>query len=72
MCRTCSMHILTECVLCPETYGAMKCTEPDRDWAHISCALWIPEVSFGSVKNMEPIIQISNIPVSMMHNNYCQ
>lgn len=47
----------------------MKCTEPERDWAHISCALWIPEVSFGSVKNMEPIIKISNVPVSMTHNS---
>ena len=25
-------------------------------WAHVVCALYIPEVSFGNVSTMEPII----------------
>ena len=33
-------------------------------WAHVSCALWIPEVSIGCVEKMEPITKISQIPVS--------
>ena len=34
-------------------------------WAHVSCALWIPEVSIGCPEKMEPINKISNIPVSI-------
>ena len=33
-------------------------------WAHVSCALWIPEVSIGCAEKMEPITKISHIPVS--------
>lgn len=44
----------------------MKCTKFGQDWAHVSCALWIPEVSIGCVERMEPITKISNIPVSAM------
>lgn len=33
-------------------------------WAHVSCALWIPEVSIGVPEKMEPICKISSIPVS--------
>jgi PHD-zinc-finger like domain len=43
----------------------MKCTRSGHKWAHVSCALWIPEVSIGSVERMEPITKISAIPVSL-------
>jgi len=33
-------------------------------WAHISCALWIPEVTIDCPDKMEPITNISQIPVS--------
>lgn len=33
-------------------------------WAHVSCALWIPEVSIGDAEKMEPVTKISQIPVS--------
>lgn len=36
----------------------------NKGWAHVSCALWIPEVGFGNVSKMEPINRIENIPVS--------
>lgn len=42
----------------------MKSTRSGTKWAHVSCALWIPEVSIGSVDRMEPITKISNIPQS--------
>uniref|UniRef100_A0A914RWT8 PHD-type domain-containing protein n=1 Tax=Parascaris equorum TaxID=6256 RepID=A0A914RWT8_PAREQ len=29
--------------------GAMKCMKGGKTWAHIVCALWIPEVRFGDV-----------------------
>ena len=32
-------------------------------WAHVSCAWWIPEVSFGNPEKMEPIANINMIPV---------
>lgn len=44
----------------------MKCTRSGHKWAHVSCALWIPEVSIGSVERMEPITKISAIPVSRL------
>lgn len=53
-----------DCVLCPNKGGAMKSTRSGHKWAHVSCALWIPEVSIGSVDRMEPITKISSIPAS--------
>jgi len=46
----------------------MKCTRSGHKWAHVSCALWIPEVSIGSVERMEPITKISSIPVNFCHS----
>ncbi|OON17600.1 hypothetical protein X801_06561, partial [Opisthorchis viverrini] len=31
-------------------------------WCHISCALWVPEVGFGDVELMEPVVRLENIP----------
>lgn len=42
----------------------MKSTKSGKHWAHVSCALWIPEVSIGCVDRMEPITKISSIPSS--------
>jgi len=64
LCRTCALGQRPECVLCPNKSGAMKCTRSGHKWAHVSCALWIPEVSIGCVEKMEPITKISSIPVS--------
>lgn len=64
LCRTCAVGQRPECVLCPNKGGAMKCTRSGHKWAHVSCALWIPEVSIGCVEKMEPITKISSIPVS--------
>nr|CAD7453194.1 unnamed protein product [Timema tahoe] len=64
LCRTCSLGQRPECVLCPNKGGAMKCTRSGQKWAHVSCALWIPEVSIGCVERMEPITKISSIPQS--------
>lgn len=64
LCRTCSLSQRPDCVLCPNKGGAMKCTRSGQKWAHVSCALWIPEVSIGCVERMEPITKISSIPVN--------
>ena len=43
------------CELCPNKDGALKRTD-NGGWAHVVCALYIPEVRFGNVATMEPII----------------
>ncbi|RZB41723.1 PHD finger protein rhinoceros [Asbolus verrucosus] len=63
-CCTCNLSKRPKCVLCPNKGGAMKCTRSGQKWAHVSCALWIPEVSIGCVEKMEPITKISSIPAS--------
>ena len=63
LCRTCTLGIKPPCELCPNKGGAMKSTRTGTKWAHVSCALWIPEVSIGDVEKMEPITKISSIPV---------
>lgn len=67
LCRTCSLSQRPDCVLCPNKGGAMKCTRSGQKWAHVSCALWIPEVSIGCVERMEPITKISSIPVNKFY-----
>ncbi|CDQ95188.1 unnamed protein product [Oncorhynchus mykiss] len=44
LCRTCVLGIDPQCQLCPIKGGAMKATRAGTKWAHVSCALWIPEV----------------------------
>lgn len=46
LCRTCVLGITPQCLLCPKKGGAMKATRAATKWAHVSCALWIPEVRF--------------------------
>ncbi len=43
------------CQLCPAKDGAVKRTDTSK-WAHVVCALFIPEISFGNNRTMEPII----------------
>lgn len=42
----------------------MKTTRTGTKWAHVSCALWIPEVSIACPERMEPITKVSHIPPS--------
>jgi protein Jade-1 len=65
-----ALGIKPSCVLCPNIGGAMKATRSGHKWAHVACAIWILEVSFGSVEKMEPITKISSIPVSVQHDFY--
>lgn len=48
------------CCLCPLRGGAMKRTTDGR-WAHLTCAMWIPETCFVDVKQMEPIDGLKSI-----------
>ncbi|CAG9534829.1 unnamed protein product [Cercopithifilaria johnstoni] len=65
LCQKCMLlgyNALPQCVLCPLTGGAMKCTKEGDTWAHIVCALWIHEVRFADVTHREPIANICDIP----------
>uniref|UniRef100_A0A7N0ZX34 Histone-lysine N-methyltransferase ATX2 n=1 Tax=Kalanchoe fedtschenkoi TaxID=63787 RepID=A0A7N0ZX34_KALFE len=48
------------CCLCPHKGGAMKPTTDGR-WAHLACAMWIPETCLSDVKTMEPIDGLSRV-----------
>ncbi|KAL7177050.1 hypothetical protein ACSBR2_030388 [Camellia fascicularis] len=48
------------CCLCPVIGGAMKPTTDGR-WAHLACAIWIPETCLSDIKKMEPIDGLSRI-----------
>lgn len=45
LCRTCALGVQPKCLLCPRRGGALKPTRSGTKWVHVSCALWIPEVS---------------------------
>ena len=64
LCAPCTFggsQFRPECVLCPNINGAMKATKNFRHWAHVSCALWIPETGFGNPDKMEPIVNLGQI-----------
>ncbi|KAJ8024661.1 Protein AF-10 [Holothuria leucospilota] len=66
-CRKCESQeraARVRCELCPQKEGALKRTD-NGGWAHVVCALYIPEVRFGNVTSMEPIL-LSIVP----HDRY--
>ncbi|WFD33209.1 hypothetical protein MCUN1_000022 [Malassezia cuniculi] len=63
LCRTCTVSPdrPVSCVLCPNEGGALKQTTSGK-WAHLMCAMWIPETGVGNAVFMEPIDGIEHIP----------
>lgn len=46
-------------VLCTKADGGTLCVV--AGWAHVVCALYIPEVEFANVSTMEPIV-LQSVP----------
>ncbi|KAI9806014.1 MAG: nuA3 HAT complex component nto1 [Piccolia ochrophora] len=63
LCRKCQLlgRSTTTCIFCPNTDGAFKQTNATR-WAHLLCAIWIPEVSLGNSIFMEPVLDVEKVP----------
>eukprot|EP00794_Sanderia_malayensis_P003018 gene3018-3476_t len=59
-CQSTERVARVKCELCPFKEGALKRTD-NGGWAHVVCALYIPEVQFGNVSTMEPIL-LSSVP----------
>ena len=63
LCRKCQLigRGTPTCIFCPNTDGAFKQTNASR-WAHLLCAIWIPEVSIGNSTFMEPVMDVEKVP----------
>ncbi|XP_015971544.1 histone-lysine N-methyltransferase ATX5 [Arachis duranensis] len=65
VCKACETpEIKRECCLCPVKGGALKPTDIDTLWVHVTCAWFRPEVAFASDEKMEPALGILSIPSS--------
>lgn len=66
LCRRCylSPSKSVQCVLCPNRFGAFKQVDDCERWAHVVCAIWIPEVHFANTVFLEPICNINQIPLA--------
>ncbi|KRZ61083.1 Peregrin [Trichinella nativa] len=65
LCRRCQLSPArsVDCCLCPNRAGAVKQTNDGR-WAHVACAMWIPEVQFANLVFLEPIECLNEIPAA--------
>ncbi|KAG5229575.1 hypothetical protein OIU76_022868 [Salix suchowensis] len=63
VCKACETpDVMRECCLCPVKGGALKPTDVETLWVHVTCAWFQPEVSFASDEKMEPALGILSIP----------
>ncbi|XP_073219890.1 histone-lysine N-methyltransferase ATX3-like isoform X3 [Cicer arietinum] len=63
VCRVCETpDVERECCLCPVKGGALKPTDVEMLWVHITCAWFRREVAFQNPKVMEPALGILKIP----------
>ncbi|KAH6653850.1 hypothetical protein BKA67DRAFT_517980 [Truncatella angustata] len=65
LCRKCQLigRGVPTCIFCPNSDGAFKQSNSSK-WAHLLCAMWIPEVSLGNHTFMEPVMDVEKVPKS--------
>ncbi|KAI5868004.1 bromodomain and PHD finger-containing protein [Durotheca rogersii] len=65
LCRKCQLigRGIPTCIFCPNSDGAFKQTNSSK-WAHLLCAMWIPEVTLGNHTFMEPVMDVDKVPKS--------
>lgn len=63
LCRKCTVEPENpvDCIFCPAEAGAFKQTT-EAHWAHLLCAIWIPEVGVSNPVYMEPIEGEDGVP----------
>lgn len=59
LCKLGNLPRLLCCHICAEVDGYFLCVF--AGWAHVVCALYIPEVEFANVSTMEPIV-LQSVP----------
>ncbi|PIN13894.1 histone H3 (Lys4) methyltransferase complex, subunit SET1 [Handroanthus impetiginosus] len=65
VCRACETpEVEKECCLCPVKGGALKPTDIEALWVHVTCAWFRPEVAFSNAEKMEPAVGLLRIPPS--------
>ncbi|KAL2336200.1 hypothetical protein Fmac_010646 [Flemingia macrophylla] len=63
VCRVCETpDVERECCLCPVKGGALKPTDVEMLWVHVTCAWFRPQVVFQNHEAMEPARGILKIP----------
>ncbi|KAI0023266.1 PHD-finger domain-containing protein [Xylariomycetidae sp. FL0641] len=65
LCRKCQLigRGVPTCIFCPNSDGAFKQSNWSK-WAHLLCAMWIPEVTLGNHTFMEPVMDVEKVPKS--------
>uniref|UniRef100_A0A8C6UBK9 Lysine-specific demethylase 4B n=1 Tax=Neogobius melanostomus TaxID=47308 RepID=A0A8C6UBK9_9GOBI len=71
-CDRCSEESITDCCLCNLRGGALKKTQNDK-WAHVMCAIALPEVRFSDEVKRSPV-DTSRIPLQRfkLKCSYCR
>ncbi|KAL2251832.1 UNVERIFIED_CONTAM: Histone-lysine N-methyltransferase ATX3 [Sesamum indicum] len=76
VCRACETpEVERECYLCPVKgmlldvawfflRGALKPTDVESLWVHVTCAWFRPEIAFSNAEKMEPAVGLFRIPPS--------
>ncbi|KAJ7951298.1 Histone-lysine N-methyltransferase [Quillaja saponaria] len=63
VCRVCETpDVERECCLCPVKGGALKPTDVEMLWVHVTCAWFHPQVGFPNDEKMEPALGILRLP----------
>ncbi|CAM6115249.1 unnamed protein product [Calypogeia fissa] len=65
VCRACETpETERQCCLCPVKGGALKPTTTENLWIHVTCAWFMPEVTFTDATVMEPADGVTSIPLA--------